>query len=251
MRLNSIVLEHLQYLEASQFITRLFSDMSYLTLELKKDKEMDEHFQLLNTQAEEFYNSLVQIKAMTESKKLEELDLMRDQKISTIRLHIEAFRYREEKEIKNAYAAAQLILHKFEEIESLNYEAESKAVQKFLDGWNKPEHADLVKFLQLQVNLDHLKVAAYAFDDLFNNRSALILRKETYDAKVLYKSMLATYTNLAKYILAMAIFKKDENLYPALLDVFNNGRKYFADVIARRKGSGKGGDAPDASQEIK
>lgn len=245
MKLNPIDVEHLQYLEASQFITRLFSNMEVIPSDVKKDKEMFERFQKLRVQSEEFYKALVQIKAMAESKELEDLDLERDHMMSTVRLHIASFRYRKEPEIKNAFAAANIILSKYEGLEAFNYEAESKAIQKFLDEWDKGENANHVSVLGLGLHLAHLKEAAYAFDNVFNNRSVITLSREVYDAKALKSQMFGTYSSLARYILAMCDFKKDEKLYPPLLDVFNNGRKYFADVIARRKGHGKGGNTPE------
>ncbi|KAA5533332.1 hypothetical protein F0919_12360 [Taibaiella lutea] len=236
MKLHAIASQDLQYFETSQFITRLFSDIASLNLDLTKDNEMNERFQLLKAQANEFYNALGQIQAMADTKRLEELDLLRDRKLSTIRLCIATFRYREEPEIKEALTVANIILSRYEGLEFLNYEAESKGIRKFLDEWNKEENDYHVQVLGLQLHLSNLSEVADAFDNVFATRSLTVLSKETYDGKMLKSQMLGTYSSLAKYILAMCDFKKDEGFYPPLLDAFNNGRKYYADLLAKRKG---------------
>ena len=234
MKLHSIDVVALQNLEASQFITLLFKDIDSVKVDISKDPEMDDRFQTLKKQSDAFYKAIAQIKAMAQSKELDVLDLDRDHKIGTIRLHVAAFRYRNEPEIINAFAVANIILDKFTELEALNYEAESAGIHKFLDEWNKPENAAHVKALQLQLHLINLKKAADAFDEVFHNRSAITIAKGVFDAKALKHNMFKTYNSLAKYILAMVDFGKDENLYPPLLNAFNNGRKYFADLMARR-----------------
>jgi len=157
-------------------------------------------------------------------------------------------RYRKEPEIKSAFVVANIILSKYEGMEALNYEAESKAIEKFLDEWNKMENANHVSVLGVDLHLANLKDATDTFDSVFSNRSAATMSKEVYDAKALKSQMLGTYSSLARYVLSMCEFEKNADLYPPLLDAFNNGRKYFADVVARRKG--KGGDAPDALQGV-
>lgn len=251
MNLHSIDVTHLSNLEASQFITLLFKDIDSVKVDISKDPEMDDRFQTLKTQGDAFYKAILSIRAMVQSQELEVLDLDRDHKIGTIRLHIAAFRYRIEPDIKPAFAAANIILNAFDGLESLNYEAESAGIHKFLDEWNKPENAVHVKALGLQLHLDNLKKAADAFDNVFQNRSGITLGKEQFDARALKNAMLKTYNSIAKYILAMVDFGKDENLYPPLLNAFNNGRKYFADLMAKRKGSGGSNDAADTPEDGK
>jgi len=48
--------------------------------------------------------------------------------------------------------------------------------------------------------------------------------------------MLETYRLLAEYTLVMAKQKDADPMYGTLLDSINNIRKYFADMLARRKG---------------
>ena len=47
--------------------------------------------------------------------------------------------------------------------------------------------------------------------------------------------MLDDYSKMINYIVAMANVKSDA-FYKSVLDVINNSRKYFSDVLARRAG---------------
>lgn len=246
MKLVVIDLAKLQYLEASQFITRLFSDVNAMGIDLSSDAEIGAAFGQLETHSNEFYNALMQIKAMAESRQLEALDQERDHAIRTIRLYVEAHKYNNDAQVKQAFIAANIILDKYAGLEDLNYEAETSGIRKFLDEWDKPVNNAHASTLWLQPHLNNLRAAADNFDNVFSTRSAVTSVRQINDAKAIKKAMLDVYTDLAKYILAMTRFKKNVDLYPPLLNAFNNGRKYYADLLAKRGGNGS---APPATVE--
>ena len=57
-----------------------------------------------------------------------------------------------------------------------------------------------------------------------------------YDTKLLRKNILATYKDLAEYVFVMAK-RKNVAFYTDTLTAINNGRKYFADILAKRAGN--------------
>jgi hypothetical protein len=63
-----------------------------------------------------------------------------------------------------------------------------------------------------------------------------------YDVKALRKTLTDDYRQMTDYISVMANLKADP-FYKDVLAVVNNSRKYFSDVVAKRKGK------PSASPE--
>ena len=59
-----------------------------------------------------------------------------------------------------------------------------------------------------------------------------------YSVKGLRKELTDIYQKLSAYINANAQVKPDE-FFVKTLEVLNNSRKYYADVLARRKAGGK------------
>ena len=83
-----------------------------------------------------------------------------------------------------------------------------------------------------------LETSNTAFNELFSHRSLKDLQKEVYSVKGLRKELTDIYQKLSAYINANAQVKSDE-FFVKTLEVLNNSRKYYADVLARRKAGGK------------
>ena len=60
------------------------------------------------------------------------------------------------------------------------------------------------------------------------------MQKEVYNVKDLRKELTDIYQRLSAYIIANAQVK-DEAFFTKTMEVLNNSRKYYADVLARRK----------------
>jgi hypothetical protein len=56
-----------------------------------------------------------------------------------------------------------------------------------------------------------------------------------YDAKALRKAILDTYKDLAEFVLVIAK-RRNTQYYLDILTVINNGREYFANILARHGG---------------
>lgn len=244
MNLYPISLSRLAILEANPFIQRFFKNVEDLKVDLKKDSDLSAHYESLQKKSIEFDKALLQIMAQEETMELGRLDLYRDQMLSSLRRMISVFQFSRNKKEQEAHHAATLVMDSYGNIEKASYEAESYGIQKLLEEWAKPERKDYMEILLLQPRLDLLKEANDAFNDLFNNRSATSVQKVHYDTQALKKQMLDAYRLLAGYTLGNAKGKKDNTLYVQVLEALNNGRKYFADQMARRDGGG-GSPAPD------
>jgi multidrug efflux pump subunit AcrA (membrane-fusion protein) len=236
MILSHLSTSQLQHVEAGQFIVRLLNDINSLGLDLTEDKELAEFIAQLNEQSEIYKRALQQLLAQKETEELAVLDLQRDRKISVLNRQIAVFEYSDNPEELKAYAAARIIMCKYRDIAVANYEAETLSIQNMLAEWNKPEHSGILSTLFLHRHLENLTDAANAFASKFDNRSAVATSKEVLDTFALKKQLLADYNEIASYIRIMANRKKND-FYTALLQAVNNGRTYFADILAKRAGN--------------
>ncbi|KAA5533172.1 hypothetical protein F0919_11525 [Taibaiella lutea] len=248
MKLHALDNARLHNVEFGQFIVRLSNDIDSLNLDLSEDPELYLQLKKLNTLSVEYDKALQQIIAQEQSAQLLVLDQQRDYRISALNKMISVYEFSDIEEEQAAYAKAKIIMGKYTGIENENYEAESKSIQLLLDEWNK-ETSDFARgTLNLSVLLQRLSQAAVTFDELFNKRSTALGTKEVFNTKLLRKDMKLMYDDVAKDILAMAKRKKTD-FYVKLLDMVNNGRKYYADILAKRHSKGKGGDGP-ATPEV-
>ena len=239
MALYPLQQSHLQLSVVGQFIIRLFSDVAAINIDLSADKDLHAAYKKLQAQSNEYDVAMKQIKAMAETQQLIELDLQRDRKVTTLRRIINSFEYSDQKQEQEAYAAAVIIMKNYAHLEEENYEKETYDIQRLLEEWDKPENAKHTATLKLDEHLKNLRTSAADFDELFNNRSGIITQKIIYDSKTLKKKILEAYVNIIKYVDGCVPIKADNSFYISLMEAINNGRHYFADILARREALAK------------
>lgn len=237
MKLYSISTSQLQLLESGQFINRLITDFENEGIDPKKDPEFELLFQELKQQSPSYNNALKQVKAKAETETIMGLDRIRDQKTSTIRRAVSVYEYTDDAKEKMAYQEAKAILKKYSSIENANYEAQTLGLEKLIKELSEAKY-DVVMTLGLKPHILALENANTNFKKTFDTRSSATISTETFDTKTLRKAIFTTYNDLAEYVLVMAKRKKTP-FFIETLDVINNGRKYFADILARRSGTGK------------
>jgi len=79
-----------------------------------------------------------------------------------------------------------------------------------------------------------MKTSNEQFKTLFSGRMVTEALTETYDMRAMRSAMLAVYNEFTAYILVMSKAIKTPLFISALL-LLNSGRKYYADLLARRK----------------
>lgn len=178
----------------------------------------------------------MQIRAKAESQVLIAQDDNRDKKVSTLKKALNVFLHSDVPEEQAAFKLVKIVLNTYKDIESANFEAESLGLDNLVAELRSPAHAPAVATLGLAVHINNLEAANAAFKTTFNMRSTATISTVVYDTKLLRKNILATYRDLAEYVHVMAK-RKNTPFYNDTLTALNNGRKYFADVIARRSGT--------------
>jgi hypothetical protein len=235
MKLYPITTTRLQLLESGQFIIRLLTDFDNSGLVATTDAEFKIQLDELRAQSPIYNNALMQVKAKAESEELIGLDLLRDQKFSSLRRALSAYEFEDDAVEKMAYLALNVILRRYNDLEKANYEAQSLGIDKLVVEFRIAKDS-AIDTLQLRRFVDHLAVANDAFKTMFNTRSSNTISTVTYDTKALRTAIFNTYKELAEYSLVIAKRKKNDPFYSTLMDVLNTGREYYADILARRKG---------------
>ncbi|MDI9310209.1 MAG: DUF6261 family protein [Limnohabitans sp.] len=186
----------------------------------------------------------MQIKAKAESELLMAHDETRDRAVSTLRRALSVYEYTSIEEEKLAYKHLKIVLNAYKNIERANFEAESLGLDNLVAELRGANNVAAVSVLNLEKHINTIEQTNGVFKNTFNSRSTNNINTTVYDTKLLRKNILKTYNDLAQYILVMAKNREDI-FYKNAFSVVNNGRKYFADIIARRQGNTSSGISPD------
>lgn len=235
MKKYPINLSALKYLETGQFIIRFISDFQSTGVNASTDPDFNTLYLSLQEQSPVYDSALMQIRAKALSEVLFGQDRIRDKKFFTLRRAIFVYRYSDEEAKQIAYRILKIIIRSYNNIDKENYEAESLALDNLVAELRSAENLPHVQALNLEVFIDQLELANNNFKTTFNTRSADVLDDVVYDVKMLRKNLLNTYRELAEYVFVMAK-RRDTPYYTKTLDALNNGRKYYADLLAKRNG---------------
>jgi hypothetical protein len=241
MKLTTISLTSLHNLESGQFITRFFSDFTGTGLSSTTDAEFDNIFVDLSNQLPTYNLALAQIAAQQESEMLLSLDAKRDKKVTALRFAWNAYRSSDDVAKKAAYTQLKPLMNNYKNIGAENFEAESLGLDLYIAGLNSPENASAVGLLNMGEHIVNLETANNSFKTTFSNRSNATVNTTVYNTKLLRKSIFDTYKELANYTLTMANRRTPSPFFVTVLEAINNGRAYYANIIAHR---GSGGTTP-------
>jgi hypothetical protein len=240
MKLYSLNVGRLSYLDSGQFIVRYLTDFQNSGLNPATDPDFKIMHEALIAQSPLFNAALMQVRAKAESEALMALDIRRDQKLSTFRRALSVFEYTDVEAELAAYKLINIVLKTYKEIEKANFEAESLGLDNLVAALGNTANLPSIKVLKLEGHLNNLKVANDEFKAKFSTRSSKTISTVVYDTKKLRNTILDTYKNLAEYVLVMAKNKSKNAFYSDLLTIINNGRAYFATILARQAGASDG-----------
>jgi hypothetical protein len=237
MEMHPLNTTRLQLLEVGQFIIRFMTDFESKNLDPATDAEFKILYTSLQTQSPVFDAALMQVRAKVESELLMIQDNARDKKVTTLRRGLSVFEHSDVLAEQNAYKLIKIVLNTYKDIEKVNFEAESLGVANLVAELRNANNAPFVQVLGLSVLIDNLETANETFKTTFNTRSTATINTTVYNTKKLRAEILTTYRDLAEYVMVMAK-RKQTPFFIDTLTALNNGRKYFADIIARRSGTG-------------
>jgi hypothetical protein len=234
LKLITFNLQNLHNAEFKQFFTRFFEDFDKTGLSTETDPDFKALFDNLKAKIPTLDKASQQIRANEETKKLAQLDRVRDYDMQALRDSIRPYKNAKTEAKQAAYSALKTVLDKYKEVSKDTYEEETSELNSLIATLKGDECKAHVKELSIKNFIDELETSNNQFNELFSHRSFQVLQKETFNIRTLRREIGEVYQSLCNYVLTLANIKQDE-FYKKVLDVINNSRKYYADVLSRRK----------------
>ena len=156
-----------------------------------------------------------------------------------IKLHLAAI----DPEEAEAARGLSILFGAYKEIDKMNFEAESLAIDKLVSDLNTPAYSPKIEFLHMQKYVNNMAEANASFKNLFSQRLQGVAATEVFDIKIIRKEMQTLYDDFCEYVLALAK-ATDLPLYVDSLSLINTSRQYYADLLARRGGNAKNDEPP-------
>ncbi|ERT67820.1 hypothetical protein D8M41_07775 [Rothia sp. HSID18069] len=228
----------LRYAEFSQFIARFLDDVEKENLDVKKEEILSNLLGQLKTNLPAYQASLGQVRVSEKSSTITEADQLRDEDFQALREAIKPYRNSRRENEKAAYKTLDLLFDQYKKATKVSYEEESALLNSLLEKLRKAEYQSAIETLGIGRFMNNLTESQAAFEKVFSDRSQENLAKVSFDTKQLRKDLAVPYQQLSDYVAILAQLKEDA-IYQKTLSVLNNSRKYYADVLARRKGKDK------------
>ena len=243
IKLISLHIPNLHNAEFGQFITRFFDDFEKTSLTTETDTDFKKLFDKLKDKLLTYNKALEKTRGYEESRKLADLDKVRDADLQALRDSIKPYRNAKKENQKEAYNALKMIFDSYKNVADEPYEKETNKINTLISNLKSEKFSSHVASLKIGDFVDELELSNNNFNTIFGKRSFEILQQETYDIKSLRKEMNELYRKISLYALIMAEVREAE-FYIKALEVINNSRKYYADMLAIRGGKNKGSATP-------
>ena len=111
-KLQKLLLTKLQNAEFAQFITRLLEDVSKANLDLDQDLNAKGLLDTIKSQSETYDKALMQVYANEESKKIAELDKVRDADFQMLKHSIKPYRTAKKEAEQKAYHSLKILFNR-------------------------------------------------------------------------------------------------------------------------------------------
>lgn len=237
-KLVSLDINRLHNAEFAQFINRLFEDLEKSEISTETDPDLKNKLGVLKTNISELNSALISVHSNDDSKKLALLDSYRGHDLKALRDALKAYKNTRIESEQESYKAIFTILNLYKGVEQNNYEEQTIRVKTLVKSLEDPEMLRHLDNLRIKEFLFRLEDSNTEFNKLFANRSYQKSQKVRVNIKDLRQKISEEYRTLSNYILALSNIRS-ANYYASILQIVNNGRNYFADILARRDGFNK------------
>jgi len=233
LKLEPLKTANLTNMEVGQLTVRHLSDLDTIDPALKTDAPFNAYTNDLVLQLGEYQKGLAQVQKNEETEKIVVADATRDKAVSAFNLALKLNATSDDPAEVEASRSLSILFGTYKNLTTLNYEAETLAIDKLVSELTSPTYSGKISLLQMDRYVTRLQNANEAFKPLFSGRMVGNAMTETYDMKILRTAMLNKYSDFANYVLAMAK-ATDNPLFANALTLLNTARKYYDDMVAKR-----------------
>ncbi len=241
--LEPLAASTLQTMETGQLTARVVEDVGAIPTELKTDVPYNKYVAKLGEISELYFRALAQVRKREETELIVKADGFRDKTISSFKMAIKLHLAAIDPEEAEAARGLSILFGAYKEIDKMNFEAESLAIDKLVSDLNTPAYSPKIEFLHMQKYVNNMAEANASFKNLFSQRLQGVAATEVFDIKIIRKEMQTLYDDFCEYVLALAK-ATDLPLFVDTLGLINTSRKYYADLLARRAGNAKNDEPP-------
>ncbi len=233
LKLEPLKTANLTNMEVGQLTFRHLSDLDTIDPALKTDAPFNAYTNGLGLQLGEYQKGLAQVQKNEETEKIVLADAARDKSVSAISAALKLHAMSDVPEEVEASRSLSILFGTYKNLTTLNYEAETLAIDKLTGELNSPAYSEKINMLHMSKYVARLSEANGAFKTLFSDRMVGNAMTESYDMKILRTALLNKYSDFANYVLAMAK-ATDNPLFANALNLLNTARKYYNDMVAKR-----------------
>jgi uncharacterized protein (DUF4213/DUF364 family) len=232
-------LARLQNLEVGQHVKGVLKGIADLESGLITDANFLNYYARLGEASVQFDKAMLKITKSDETLKITNADALRDKAITAFQRQLSVYELSEDETEIEAFNSLNTVMKTYKNLQRWNLEEETNGIDNFLDELASAKYAAHIATLNMQNFKDRIKSSNEKFKIFFNSRTNEQVNTEYYDTKTLRDELTDQYNLLAEYTLTLSK-ALDTEAFNKPLDVFNIVRKYYADLLAKRKGTKKG-----------
>lgn len=233
-QLQNISLTRLTVLEFGQHIKSIHTNINLLGNGFVTDAVLNDYLQALNTKMEGYDKAMLQIAKSDETAKIVGADKQRDNALTALTRLLYVYELSENEAELAAYESLTTLFNTYKGIQKWNFEEESNGIDNLLTDLGDAKYKAHVELLKMQAWVARIDNNNAAFKTLFAARTQEASGKESFDVVAMRRDIKAVYEDATGYVLSMAKAQNTEQ-YNKCLDVINTVRKYYHDLLAKRK----------------
>jgi Family of unknown function (DUF6261) len=234
--LQTVALARLTNLEFGQHVKSICKGIGLLGN--LGDVNLKNYLEQTNDHIIDYDKAMLQVQKSDETAKIVAADTIRDNAVSALTRYLKVFELSEIEAEVLAYQSLNTLLKTYKGIQAWNFEEESNGIYNLVTDLNNAKYLPSVTLLKMNDYVSRITRTNDAFKTVFAGRTQETALKEVFDVKKLRANLKNTYTDLCNYVLSMAKTINNEEFNKSL-EVINAVRKYYADLLAKRKSASK------------
>jgi hypothetical protein len=171
-----------------------------------------------------------------ETAKIVAADKERDTAVTAAFRYLSVFELSPLENEKLAFASLDTLFTAYRGIQSWNFEEESNGLDNLLAELSSSKYAAHVATINMSGFVERIRVGNENFKTIFAKRTLENSTKEVYDMKTIRADIKTIYTDMSDYVLSMAKAMNTDQ-FNQTLNVINAVRKYYSDLLSKRKSS--------------
>ncbi|MBC7523657.1 MAG: hypothetical protein H7239_04375 [Flavobacterium sp.] len=232
--IHKLNLSRLTVLEFGQHIKSTLQNINLLGAGFITDVVLTSYLSKLNLKMVDYDKAMLQISKSDETAKIVEADIKRDNAISAATRQLSVFELSENPAEVLAYESLKTVFKTYGGIQSWNFEEESNGIDNLVVELGSTKYAPHIALVNMGSFVTRIDARNTDFKTLFDGRTQEVSIKVVYDTKVMRNDLKTSSDDMNNYVLSMAKAQNTDQ-YNRSLDVINTVRKYYSDLLAKRK----------------